>query len=145
MFRMDTCTECGKTNTKRAVPHVYHNLRVVCSACLKKLEKKDLRETETASAAHVTADMMVNEDDDEPTVKQIRFAEHLGIISPRTYSKWELSEKIDEAIAEKDERIVNVVYQPPMRHHAKKSSSGCLVMVLAFLVVVALISAVIRL
>src|SRR3954447_12290683 len=37
----ETCSECGKTISRRARANVYHGLRVVCTSCLHKLEAKD--------------------------------------------------------------------------------------------------------
>lgn len=147
----ETCSECGGTISKRARANVYHNLRVVCTACLHKLESRDRREEEQKSAALVKATVQESsDDDDEPTVKQIRFAEHLGIVSPQSYSKWELSEAIDEALEDRRDsgqtRDIRIVAFPDRgyRHDPNKtypvirdrSSSGVGLKVGLFFIVV---------
>jgi hypothetical protein len=77
----------------------------------------------------------VDQDSNEPTIKQIRFAEHLGIASPGSYGKWELSDKITEALAERDDRAANARFESPNKR--KSGSTGCLV-ILAFGVVMIL-------
>ncbi|HEY8746382.1 MAG TPA: Rho termination factor N-terminal domain-containing protein [Tepidisphaeraceae bacterium] len=92
----ETCTECGKTITKRAVAHVYHNLRVVCTNCMHKLQARDQAEEDRRNA-------VTDEDNAPATEPQIRFARELGIPNPERYHKWDLSAKISEAVEERNE------------------------------------------
>lgn len=94
----EKCQECGKTITRRMVANIVHG-GVVCTACKHAIEhaKRAARPVPIT-----TADVVY--DPDEPTPRQIAFAQHLGIDIPPGVRKWDLSDLIDKALADKSAR-----------------------------------------
>src|SRR5687768_8529362 len=83
----ETCSECGKTISRKAIAHVWDGQRVVCNGCFRKLDGARRAKEAAAAAARVPA-----------TERQIRYALELGLSFPPDISSQRMSDLIREAV-----------------------------------------------
>lgn len=103
----EICADCGKVITRRAIANLIDG-RTLCTPCYRRITIK--RESDAAAA-----ERKLHEND--PTDRQLAFAEKLGLIVPRGVTKWQLSDMLDEAIRRKNDSL---------RPRVSRSPSGCL-------------------
>jgi hypothetical protein len=83
----ETCQECGKAITRKAIANVWNGEKVVCTACYRKLDrqKRDREAREVAASAPATE-------------RQIAYARDLGIVFPPDITSQRISDLIEAKV-----------------------------------------------